>query len=869
MKLREIYSKVYRRNNFTFWHRGKEYTNRVINVTFKYSVSNFNKFGKDKYIKIGYCEKDIEFKDNVCIKDGKLIGIILNTKTHQPISEDLLGNEFYFSDGVYKNENNLKIIHKTSDIRCDLYKNGFKCNGIKYIRWKRSSGSSRVGKCLFIDEKLYNIMHKWEMCGLKTKEGDEVDLAALESYISLTSSSIIDTLRINPKNILVIPDYESVFKEDVVSVEEQEGYLTAIEKECEIKNSIFDGQGLIDKTAMGKYSDKGMILLRNRFFKCCCFNTNIQQWFKDNNITDIKQLNGYTLADNIKDIQIITTPSSIKYLKFDTLEKWLNNVDDLFGVVKYEKPPYYEDGTMVQTHYQLLNTLQMTKKEVQDFIQPTLDYMTLLKTDIDVMRHHIKFPIEENMDMTPTQSKNDIVYKLLGINNNFQNTKLYYDFKQDLLKAFTKNIKIGHVLVEGNYSTIFGNPVEMLMQSINKFTGESILGIGNIHSKRFDYNQTLIGSRSPHISISNVWLPKNVENKEIDKYFNLTKEIVCINSINENVLQRLAGCDFDSDSILLSDNKQLIEAAKKNYNNFKVAVCNVEGIKRKRQYTAEQKADLDVKTSNNLIGDIVNLSQELNTQIWDRLNNGAALEDVNDIYLDVCKLSIASGLEIDSAKKEFVINNAKELRILREKYKQIDCNNKKIKPNFFSAKDKMKGYYDSVHKNYKKHDTTMDYLQECVNSYRLSRKNKVKQSFIPFSDIVCQDNYTLQNVNYEQVNKTFQYIREYSQNIKEFYQKDKYDSKEIYELVSYEKKKRDDLIGKLKFSCNTMIYLLKSIEKEENKDICRNLFNGLFCYPNELFYLVLKQSKEPLCELVEATDGDIKIYNRRYKKIKK
>ena len=39
-----------------------------------------------------------------------------------------------------------------------------------------------------------------------------------------------------------------------------------------------------------------MMLLRNRFFKTCAFNTNLQKWFEDNNIKEIRQLAGYTTA---------------------------------------------------------------------------------------------------------------------------------------------------------------------------------------------------------------------------------------------------------------------------------------------------------------------------------------------------------------------------------------------------------------------------------------------------------------------------------------------------------------------------------------------------------------------------------------------
>ena len=46
--------------------------------------------------------------------------------------------------------------------------NGFYLDGIHYVRYKRSAGSSREVKCLFIDERLYKAMDKWSSCGLKT-----------------------------------------------------------------------------------------------------------------------------------------------------------------------------------------------------------------------------------------------------------------------------------------------------------------------------------------------------------------------------------------------------------------------------------------------------------------------------------------------------------------------------------------------------------------------------------------------------------------------------------------------------------------------------------------------------------------------------
>ena len=545
-KIREVYEKVYRNQKFSYTKNGKEFTDRVVVVKFSYSYKEFNKACKNVYVKAGYLYRDIKdnFIDNVCFKDDELIGIRINTPVIKPTSKSLTDYfDYDKNSGVYVNVKDIKTVLTKSNLRKYLYKNGFTCNGIEFVRDKRSSGSSRVGKCLFIDKKFYKNILKWEKCGLDINEGDEIDLAAFESYIALPTSSCIDTIEIQPENFLVIDDYESEFEDDVIAVEYQDGKLVSNEKVCKIKNSIFDGESIMDESMFTDYPDRSMLLLRNRFFKSACFKGKVQKWFKDNGITNIFQLKGFTLAKNIEDIKIITTPSSIKYLKFGSLQQWFDNLYTTFGIVKHEKPTHYLDGRMVQCHYQLINTLQLSKTEVEDLLQPSLDYITKIREDPDILRYHIKYPYEEDGEITPLKSKNEIIFSLLGMNSNFSKTKMYYDFRNDLVKSLVDNLKQGHILINGNYSTLLGNGIEMLQQAIGIFKGESVIGVGNIHSKRFGYNQTILGSRSPHINSGNILLAKNVENSLIDTYFDLSNEVVYINAIGENIQQRLNGAD--------------------------------------------------------------------------------------------------------------------------------------------------------------------------------------------------------------------------------------------------------------------------------------------------------------------------------------
>ena len=874
IKLREIYEKVYRRVDFTFEKRGKEYCRRVINVTFKYSVKEFNRFNDQTYIRFGFLPEEIEIKDGVCIKNGALAGIRLGEPIETPVSNDLLSPYFCYEDGMYTLKKSIKSVLSVADLRNKLYKDGFVCDGIHFRRFKRSSGSSRVGKCLFIDDRLYDRIHKWELCGLTIKEGQEVDLAAFESYIALTLSSIEGIIPIRPENFLVIDDYTSIFQDRVVATSVgTDGWLYSEERIAEIQNSIWDGQSLIDRSLMGEYDKYAMILLRNRFFKSACFNCNLQSFFADNGVTSVEQLNGFTLAERIEDVKFVTTPSSIKYLKFGSLEKWLSMLqnDCDFGVVKHEKPTHFFNGRMVQVHYQLLNTLQMTQKEVDLLIQPSLDYLEQIQNDPAVLRFHIKYGGIGN-EASPASTSNDIVYQMLGVNDLFAKTKLYRNFCDDIVAAFKKNLRRGHVLVNGNYSTLFGNPIEMLRSAIGKFDGASQIGIGNIYSSRFLPNQTILGSRSPHVTMGNVWLSKNRDNEEICRYFNLTDEIVCINSIGENLLMRLSGADFDSDTALLTDNPILIEAAQRNYDNFGVPTSMVEAKKVVRHYTNAEQSDLDIKTSVNKIGEIVNLSQELNTKLWDALNNGRSMEDVSELYCDIAKLDVMSGIEIDKAKREFAVDNVAEIARIRKKYTLSDEAGRKIKPNFFGKIAKMKGYYDSEKKNYKFHCTTMDYLQHSINRFR---KKSRGENCMPFSEILRpkREFDMRHSVSHRQVERIIGLVREMGRQIKMLNTASSMDEgtalsgKERAERIADIRKIYSDYIKQIKLNQDTAYRLLLSIEEPKNRDISRKLFYMLFSLPNQDFLDLVEKSKMPIPILEETDAGSLLIYQFRYRKV--
>lgn len=866
----------------------KEYSKMVINVTFNYSVKEFNRIKVDTYMKFGYELSKNEFKNCIC-KDtstGEVIGVRTDRWIDKRLMCDNLPPQFCYKEEVDEETSVHKIMYilKTSTnktivdvatLRNILYKDGFKCDSRDYVRFKRSSGSSRVGKCLFIEKNLSKHMQKWGLCGLEVKDGEEIDLAALEAYIALPTSSIIDVIEIDPKSILIIDDYESVFNDTVIeTIIGDDGWLHTDEKTIEIHNSIWDGQSLIDQSVMGEYSCYGMLLLRNKFFKSCCFNTNIQKWFRDNDITRVSQLNGFTLATNVSEIKMITTPNSVKYLKFGSVEQWLNNLPSMFGVVKHEKKTHFFDGRMVQCHYQLLNTLQLSKNDVEEFLQPSFDYMNKLNTDIDVFKYHIKC---QSLNDENPKNMNDVIYTMLNICPDFENTEMFLNFKRSLIKAYRKNLKKGHVLVNGNYSVLFGNPMEMLKASINTFNPAiSTLNKGEIYNTRFLNKQELLCCRSPHVTIGNILVAKNVYVDEIDIYFNLTDEIVCLNSINDNILERLSGCDFDSDQMMITDDKILLNAAKKNYSVFKVPTSNVHARKAKRYFTPEDQADLDIRTSNNLIGEIINLSQQLNSQLWDKANNSKeSIQDLYNtdanfrkLYFDICQLDVMSCIEIDKAKKEFEIDSKAEIKRIQNQHIKLDVNTGlKQQAYFLGIISKIKGYDEKKNIIYKICSTTMDYLEQTIEEFVVARHLKSK---ILFSDLFKPNNYNKRLVSQYQINIILDSLQNLSVKQSQIMKLDSYtySYEQKCNLLLTEKNKTYSKLQKYKINIHTLYRLLKYIDTDKI-NVRKYLFEFLFfnsCLLQELKNKGFMRNYIKLNYKTNSKQCDVLLYNIEFQK---
>ena len=763
---------------------------------------------------------------------------------------------------IYK-PNNGKPVNLKS-LREYFYTNGFYLDGIHYVRYKRSAGSSREGKCLFIDERLLRAMKKWSECGLKPQK----DLASWESYKALSLSSIKGAVEIPLDGILFVPDYKSVFQEEVVSVEIEDGKLSAKTKQTQITNDIWDGESLLDESIFEKYyADRHMLLLRGKFFKSCAFRTKLQKWFKDKNITldDLKRRGFVTLAEDINQIVMVTTPNSLKYLKFagslteKNIRQWAAHTDGTFGVVKYDKSTRFFHGKMVQSSYQLLNTLSLSEQEVKQLLQPSIDYISLLRRDIAFMRYHFtdafareKDGEEEHMDGLAERA--DVIFTLMHKEPHFDETELYANFRNDVVLSLKERLKRGHILLNGTNATLFGNGTELLKY----LAGEDIaseLKPGQIRCERFENGAKLLCARSPHITMGNLYCAENTLGGGIWDYFDLGENIVCVNAIEENIQQRLNGCDYDSDTMLLTNDALLVNAAERYNGFFKVPVCNIKA----KGKTEQTLSELDHDTSVNKIGEIVNLSQKLNSILWNELYNGADEREILSVYEDICKLAVLSGLEIDKAKRSFEnVSVGKVLSALRKKYKRPA-------PQFFAEIDERKD------KQYAFYHTAMDYLYTLVKNVHFRKGREQYGDYRPISSSLAYDIGSGNATEYRHKDKIVQIIDESKARINRLYltirTADEQEREVLYKQIADIKAERDKQVAKWLTNENVLILVLRHYEKNSAADW--RIYAAFINHPifSELLWELYDGTAK---QVTDDESGEYTLYGRKFtKKYKK
>lgn len=445
---------------------------------------------------------------------------------------------------------------RKEDIRIEYYENGVdvayhtrdkagnikKTETIHYQMLYRSAGKAKQGSVMFICSRLYKKAHNFIYMGIKMPKHN-APIVEASAYVSLIASTIVGRIRIEPENILILKDVDSFFRREVVSIEidsDKHCYASRI-KDYELKNTLFDGQALIDDSIFPEWGE-GYVLLRHHMTKCAAFHTNIQQFFRDwygdeYNTAEVQDMWGNWHM--VKDIKMITTDNAMKWLKFGiSYEYWCQKVHEngcQFGIVKTAHKSKY--GDVQRMSYQMINTLDVGIMD--GVLEKSKRYIESLKGDNQVFIDYLR-------DNANFSNDYEVLVALCEQDSEFTRSEYFRSRKKKIIDGYVKNLKFGKVLQEGDNLVMVGSPYAMLLHSVgenvekdNTFDQEQ--DCIQCYTKRFGVDEYFAGFRSPHNSKSNILALHNVGSEVLDRYFHIGEQCVAVNCQHTDISDRANG----------------------------------------------------------------------------------------------------------------------------------------------------------------------------------------------------------------------------------------------------------------------------------------------------------------------------------------
>ena len=397
----------------------------------------------------------------------------------------------------------------------------------------RSTGKAKKGSCMFIREELYEKARDFIYMGIKLPE-ENAPIVEISAYAPLISSGIVGKVKINPKNILILKDVDRFFERDVISIEtdEQKQCRTQYIEKYKVKNTLFDGQALIDSSIFPPWGN-GYILLRHHFCKMAAFCCHIQKFFRDYfgkryqtaTVTDMFGNEHY-----VKDIELITTDNAMKWLKMDvSYDYWCQKVyenDCMFGIVKTAHPSKL--GKMQKMSYQMVNSLD--ESIMENVCKNSVEYVERLKQDNDFFMEYLRKKANFSNDF-------EVLVALCEQNPDFVRSEYFRARKKAIINAYVMNMKNGEIIQNADNLVIVGSPFAMLLYGA---TGNPDIvddddtlnvepGTIQCYSERFEPGEFLAFFRSPFNAKNNLTYLHNVYSSNLDKYFELGKQCIAIN----------------------------------------------------------------------------------------------------------------------------------------------------------------------------------------------------------------------------------------------------------------------------------------------------------------------------------------------------
>ena len=447
-----------------------------------------------------------------------------------------------------------------------MVKDGFFVNGRKYVRFMASAGHLRRSTVFFISQGIEKQVRKIFENGMdKTIPLNYGKFGAYHGLFA-SSSRIVST-----PSFVVIPDLEITRMRKVDFVEDDNE--TVYEREMEIVNNCFDGQGLITiqqsklwSFELGLDYNAVQFIIRAPFTKGLLVAFPIHEFARKHNINTIIDI--YGQIHNIFDVDVILTESQFKmHSHYKSLDEFSENCkkNNLSWGVTRVNPK--KEKTHFFTSYQYLQVISK-EVDIEKLTNPTIEYFKDVST-LDANKSLLYL-----MGDGATETKVDFnkidnnIVKVLGLDKSA--IKDPY-IEKTIIKSLNRKIKdsyTGKLLMNGNYQFLVFDCVALLQHALSMNIEPSELGVlkeGETYSQYWNLKNVnkIVSGRSPLTWRSELVSLDLVDGKEYDEWYgHLYSGIVF--SIHGTETMLFGDADGDGDAIFSTDNEQMIKHSLKN-----------------------------------------------------------------------------------------------------------------------------------------------------------------------------------------------------------------------------------------------------------------------------------------------------------------
>ena len=824
-----------------------------------------------------------------------------NKWKYQKKSKDEIREEFYVN-GVpieYK-----RLNRKTGEITSTT---------IRYKMLYRNASKAKVGLCNFINEELYDDAYDWLTMGLGAKlPKDNAKIVEISAYAPLTTSTIEDRFYMDVDDMLILEDQDSFFRTiaEIVRAEEYSStervvdeektaknkktailkgrvdiygnpiYKTVYKKvpcvkkkcvvnreETDVKNTLWDGMALIESDVMPNWCN-GMVLLRNHFFKACAFRTYIQKFLRDYAAEHGIDYDTWELTDVFgrkhlaKNIKVITTDNAIKWKKFVDLmggtlsaayDYWCDRVRAdgcQWGCVKTDHPSKLSyQGDVQQLSYQMINTLPCTKEEIGELAKTSIDYVELLKNDNNEFVKYLRAN-------ATAVNHYDMLADLYEWNPEFANSRMWKVDKSKIISQYVFRLRKGKIVAPGDNLTVCGNPYALLLHTVGEDwrtdpTMKPEEGVIQCYTPKFADGEYLCGIRNPHNSANNIGYFKNVKHELMSKYFSFSNNIMAVNCIETDIQARMNGEDFDSDFNFVTNQPQMVEAARKAYSEYPTVVNEIpeSGLTYRNELHEYARMDSAMQQAQRAIGGSSDSAQLAQSYMWSKVAKGEFDDEYQQLYHNVVILAVLAQVAIDGIKRQYAVDPNDEIARIRD----MDCmKRKKDFPTFIKYThkiqmtkngeerpyDEIKKEKRSVAKRVDNHLVCpMNYLEEYLDKIQGASRGEVVDTSEFFVKIKGK-------ANNRQMGKIREIVEEYDNFVKHYMMAYAEDKEMSISAIIEKTKEVLDALGKLRINKVTMNRLIETSLGIMGKTKTELQYNEAVKYIRKTFNLLYHANKE-------------------------